>query len=80
VRSGVVLRLGFAAHFWPAERKAIIAAALIAHELALAGHEQRATDLHGEGDKYAAVAADFAVAYERAFLDWLRSAPELGAT
>lgn len=80
VRSGVVLRLGFGAHLWPKQRKAIIAAALIAHELALAEHEQRATDLRAEGDVYAAVAADFAVAYERAFLVWLRSAPELGVT
>jgi DNA-binding PadR family transcriptional regulator len=80
VRSGVVLRLGFAAHLWPAQRRAIIAAALIAHELALAEHEQLAKDLRGEGDAYAAVAADFAVAYERAFLGWLRSAPELGVT
>jgi DNA-binding PadR family transcriptional regulator len=80
VRSGVVLRLGFAAHLWPAQRKAIIAAALIAHESTLTEHEQRAKDLRREGDAYAAVAADFAVAYERAFLDWLRSAPELGVT
>jgi hypothetical protein len=80
VRSGVVLRLAFAAHLWPVQRKAIVAAALIAHELALAVHEQLAKDLRGEGDAYAAVAADFAVAYERAFLGWLRSAPELGVT
>ncbi|MDT4908546.1 MAG: hypothetical protein QOG22_1567 [Pseudonocardiales bacterium] len=80
VRSGVVLRLGFAAHLWPAQRKAIIAAALIAHEVALAEHEQLAKDLRGEGEPYAAVAADFAVAYERAVLAWLRSAPELGVT
>jgi DNA-binding PadR family transcriptional regulator len=80
VRSGVVLRLGFAAHLWPAERKAIIAAAWVAHELALAEHEQRAKELRGGGDVYAALAADFAVAYERAFLDWLRDAPEFGAT
>ena len=78
VRSGVVLRLGFAAHLWPKQRKAIVAAALTAHELALAEREQLATDLRAEGDVYAAVAADFAVAYERAFLAWLRSAPELG--
>lgn len=80
VRSGVVLRLGFAAHLWPAQRKAIITAALTAHELTLAEHEQLAKDFRGEGDAYGAVAADFAVVYERAFLDWLRSAPELGVT
>jgi DNA-binding PadR family transcriptional regulator len=80
VRSGAVLRLGFGAHLWPAQRKAIVAAALIAHEGALAEHEQLAKDLRGEGDAYAAVAADFGVAYERAFLSWLRAAPELGAT
>jgi DNA-binding PadR family transcriptional regulator len=80
VRSGVVLRLGFGAHLWPKQRKAIVTAALIAHEMALAEHEQLAKDLRGGGDEYAAVAAEFAVAYERAFLDWLRNAPELGAT
>lgn len=80
VRSGVVLRLGFGAHLWPAQRKAILASALIAHESALAEHEQLAHDLRGEGDAYAALAADFAVAYERAFLGWLRGAPELGVT
>lgn len=80
VRSGVVLRLGFGAHLWPAQRKSIVASALIAHESALAEHEQLAQDLRGEGDSYAALAADFAVAYERAFLGWLRGAPELGVT
>lgn len=80
VRSGVVLRLGFGAHLWPAQRNAIVTAAVIAHELALAEHKQRAKDLRGEGDAFAAVAADFAVAYERAFLTWLRHAPELGTT
>lgn len=75
VRSGVVLRLGFGAQLWPAQRQAIVASALVAHELALAEHEQLAKDLRNEGDVYAANAADFAVAYERAFLAWLRSVP-----
>ncbi|MDQ2749817.1 MAG: PadR family transcriptional regulator [Actinomycetota bacterium] len=80
VRSGTVMRLGFGAHLRAAQRTAIVRAAVIAHELALSVHEQLAKDLRGEGDAYAAVAADFAVAYERAFLGWLRAAPELGAT
>jgi DNA-binding PadR family transcriptional regulator len=75
VRSAAVLRLGFGAHLTPAQRKEIIAAALVEHELALAEHEQRAKDIRAEGDEFAASAADFAVAYERAFLTWLRGFP-----
>ncbi len=75
VRSGAVLRLGFGAHLGAAKRRHVVAAALVAHELALAEHEQRAKDLRGEGDEFTACAADFAVAYERAMLSWLHSVP-----
>jgi DNA-binding PadR family transcriptional regulator len=75
VRSAAVLRLGFGAHLKPAQRRSIIAAAVAAHELALAEHERHAVELCGHGDRFAAAAAQFAVVYERAVLSWLRSAP-----
>jgi DNA-binding PadR family transcriptional regulator len=75
VRSAAVLRLGFATHLTAGQRNKIVADAVAEHELALAEHEQRAKDLHAEGDAFAASAAEFAVTYERAFLGWLRSVP-----
>jgi len=72
VRSAAVLRLGFGAHLKSAQCRKIVANALVEHELALAEHQQRAKDLRGEGDDFAADAADFAVVYERAVLSWLR--------
>jgi DNA-binding PadR family transcriptional regulator len=75
VRSAAVLRLGFGAHLKTAQRRKIIAAAVAEHEFALAEHEQCAKDLRGEGDAFAASAAEFAVMYERAVVAWLRTYP-----
>lgn len=71
VRSTTVLRLGFGAHLSREQRRRIVETARADHEMALADHEQCAKDLHAAGDVFAAAAADFAVAYERAFLAWL---------
>ncbi len=71
VRSAAVLRLGFGAHLGRAQRRRIVAAARTEHELALAEHDRWAKQLRSAGDAFAAAAAEFAVAYEKAFLAWL---------
>lgn len=71
VRSAAALRLGFGAHLSRAQRRRIVASARADHEHALAEHQQRAQLHRATGDAFAAAAADFAVAYERAFLAWL---------
>jgi DNA-binding PadR family transcriptional regulator len=75
VRSSAVLRLVFGSLLKAPQRRRIVAQAIAEHELALAEHEQRAAELNSAGDRFAASAAEFAVAYERAFLGWLRAFP-----
>lgn len=75
VRCQAVLRLGFAAHLNERQRQVIIQAARISHEKALTMHRESADDLKRGGDAFATAAAEFAVAYERAFLKWLDSVP-----
>lgn len=75
VRSSAVLRLVFGSLLKAPQRRRIVAQAIAEHELALAEHEQRAKELSCAGDRFAASAAEFAVAYEQAFLGWLRAFP-----
>ena len=75
VRSLTVLRLGFGAHLTVSQRKAIISAAKVEHQTALAAHRRDATALKKAGDVYGAAAVEFAVAYERALIKWLDSVP-----
>lgn len=75
VRSAAVLRLGFGAYLSPYQRRRIVESARAERELALAEHEQWVKDLRSDGDEFAAVAAQFAVDYDRAFLAWLDKVP-----
>lgn len=75
VRSVTVLRLGFGAHLDAQQRRRIVDAARVEHEMALAEHEQCVKELRDSGDHFAAAAAEFAVEYDRAFLGWLDRVP-----
>jgi DNA-binding PadR family transcriptional regulator len=74
-RNPVLLRLGFGARHNKVQLRALIDAARAEHEAKLAEYRASAATLKKGDDPFAAAAADFAVAYERAFLKALDSLP-----
>jgi DNA-binding PadR family transcriptional regulator len=74
-RNPALLRLGFGARHNKTQLRALIDAARAEHEAKLAEYRATASVLKKGDDPFAAAAADFAVAYERAFLKCLDSLP-----
>jgi DNA-binding PadR family transcriptional regulator len=74
-RNPVLLRLGFGARHNKTQLRRLVEEARAEHEAKLAAHRATASALKKEGDPFAIAAADFAVAYERAFLKCLDNLP-----
>jgi DNA-binding PadR family transcriptional regulator len=74
-RNPVLLRLGFGGRHNKTQLRRLVEEARAEHEAKLAAHRATASAAKKEGDAFGAAAADFAVAYERAFLKCLDSLP-----
>lgn len=74
-RNPVLLRLGFGGRHNKTQLRRLVEEARAEHEAKLAAHRAAASALKKEGDPFASASADFAVAYERAFLKCLDSLP-----
>jgi DNA-binding PadR family transcriptional regulator len=74
-RNPVLLRLGFGGRHTRTQLRRLVEDARVEHEAKLASYRSTATALKKEGDPFAIAAADFAVAYERAFLRCLDNLP-----
>jgi DNA-binding PadR family transcriptional regulator len=75
VRNPVALRVAFGSHQTAAQMRAAYTSATDYHTEALAESREAARALRKEGDEHTAAAVDFAVAYHKAALSWLKSAP-----
>jgi DNA-binding PadR family transcriptional regulator len=74
-RNPVLLRLGFGGRHTRTQLRRLVEEARAEHEAKLAAYRATATATKKEGDPFAIAAADFAVAYERAFLKCLDNLP-----
>jgi DNA-binding PadR family transcriptional regulator len=74
-RNPVLLRLGFGARHNKTQLRRLLEDARAEHEEKLSAYRAAASAAKKEGDAFAMAAADFAVAYERAFLKCLDSLP-----
>jgi len=75
LRNPVALRVAFGAHHGANALKQLYANATEAHTEALARVREQVKQAKAEGDTYGAAALEFAVAYHRAVLSWLKTAP-----
>jgi DNA-binding PadR family transcriptional regulator len=75
VRNPVALRVAFAGLHSPAQLRELYAGANEYHAEALASAREQAREAKKSGDEHGAAALDFAVAYHRAALSWLKSVP-----
>jgi DNA-binding PadR family transcriptional regulator len=75
IRNPVALRVAFGPQHSAAQLRQLYAGANEYHTQALANSREQARDARREGDEYGAAALDFAVAYHKAALSWLKSAP-----
>jgi DNA-binding PadR family transcriptional regulator len=75
VRNPVALRVAFGAQHSNNQLKELYATANEYHTQALAQSREQSREAKKAGDEFGAAALDFAVAYHRAALTWLKSAP-----
>lgn len=75
LRNPVALRVAFGAHHPANALKSLFERASEAHNAALNQVREQAKAAKAAGDNYGATALEFAVAYHKAALAWLKSAP-----
>jgi DNA-binding PadR family transcriptional regulator len=75
VRNPIALRVAFGGLHSAAQRRELYEDATEYHTEALASTREQAREARKAGDEYGSAALDFAVAYHRAALSWLKSAP-----
>lgn len=75
VRNPIALRVAFGTQHSAAQLRQLYTGANEYHTEALASAREQAREARKSGDEYGAAALDFAVAYHRAALSWLKSAP-----
>jgi DNA-binding PadR family transcriptional regulator len=75
VRNPIALRVAFGSQHSGSQLKELYAGANEYHNAALASAREQAKEAKRAGDSYGAAALEFAVAYHRAALTWLKSAP-----
>ncbi|MFC7550220.1 PadR family transcriptional regulator [Plantactinospora sp. GCM10030261] len=75
LRNPVALRVAFGPLHTTAQLKALYSTANEYHTEALAFVREQAKESKKAGDKYGAAALEFAVAYHKAALSWLKSGP-----
>ena len=73
VRNPIALRVAFGPQHSTNQLKQLYVGANEYHANALASAREQAKDARKSGDEYGAAALDFAVAYHRAALTWLKS-------
>ncbi|MEU5722597.1 PadR family transcriptional regulator [Micromonospora sp. NPDC047738] len=75
IRNPTALRIAFGDLHSPSQLKNLYASANEYHSEALAAAREQAKNAKKEGEAYDASALEFAVAYHKAALSWLKSAP-----
>jgi DNA-binding PadR family transcriptional regulator len=75
VRNPIALRVAFGGQHSAAQLRQLYAGANEYHTAALASAREQARDARKAGDDHGAAALEFAVAYHRAALSWLKTAP-----
>jgi DNA-binding PadR family transcriptional regulator len=75
VRNPIALRVAFGGQHSGGQLKDLYANANAYHNAALASARDQAKEAKRVGDNYGAAALEFAVAYHKAALGWLRAAP-----
>lgn len=75
LRNPIALRVAFGDKHSSAQLKQLYADATAHHTEALAQVREQARETKRDGDEYGAAALDFAIAYHKAALSWLKSAP-----
>jgi DNA-binding PadR family transcriptional regulator len=75
VRNPVALRVAFGPQHTANQLRQLYAGANEYHADALASAREQARDARKSGDEYGAAALEFAVAYHKAALSWLKNAP-----
>lgn len=75
VRNPIALRAAFGSQQSAAQLQEVYTQATQYHTAALADAREQAKDARKGGDEFTATAIEFAVAYHRAALSWLRTAP-----
>lgn len=75
VRNPIALRVAFGEQHSAAQLKELYANATQYHTEALASAREQAKEVKKAGDSFGAAALEFAVAYHKAALSWLKSAP-----
>jgi len=75
VRNPTALRVAFGPQHSAAQLRTLVSSANEYHTEALAAAREQARDAKKGGDSYGAAALEFAVAYHKAALTWLKSAP-----
>ncbi|HEY0698406.1 MAG TPA: helix-turn-helix transcriptional regulator [Micromonospora sp.] len=79
VRNPVALRVAFGPLHSATQMRNLLAGANEYHTEALASAREQARDAKKAGDAHGAAALDFAVAYHKAALSWLKTAPTVPA-
>jgi DNA-binding PadR family transcriptional regulator len=75
VRNPIALRVAFGPQHSANQLRQLYASANEYHTDALASAREQARDARKAGDDYGAAALDFAIAYHRAALSWLKNVP-----
>lgn len=75
VRNPIALRVAFGEQHSAAQLKELYSGATQYHTEALASAREQAKEVKKAGDNYGSAALEFAVAYHRAALSWLKTAP-----
>ena len=75
IRNPVALRAAFGSHQTGAQLQQVYSQATEYHNEALAEAREQAKEAKKTGDEFFAASLEFAVAYHRAALSWLKSAP-----
>lgn len=75
VRNPVALRVAFGEQHTGTQLRDLVTEANEYHSEALASAREQAKDAKKNGDTYGAAALEFAVAYHKAALAWLKTAP-----
>ena len=75
VRNPIALRVAFGNQHSATQLRQLYANANEYHTAALASAREQSREARKAGDEYGAAALDFAVAYHRAALSWLKNAP-----
>src|SRR5512142_2359800 len=75
LRNPVALRVAFGAQQSATQLQQTYALAVEQHTAALASAREQAKEARKAGDEYSAASLDFAIAYHRAALNWLKNLP-----